>query len=233
MSQALTLFRLQQIDLQLDRAKSRLEIIQKTLEDGASLKQLFQLAVSAADDQLNAEEKQTKAEADVQSLRIKIEQIESSLYGGAVHSPKELQDLQNDVAALKRYLVTLEDQLLESMLAAEEAQVRNHKEQSTLLAAQSGREAQNLNLHQELTSLTKDIQTLNTERLAITGTIDAGQKSLYEQLRLERRGVAVTGVQENTCSACGATLTLAQVQISRSSTQLARCPSCGRILYGS
>jgi len=233
MSQALTLFRLQQIDLQLDRARSRLDTIQKTLEDDTSLRQLFQLAASAADEQLNAEEKQTKAEADVQSLRIKIDQTEASLYGGAVHSPKELQDLQNDVAALKRYLTTLEDQLLENMLATEEAQARNQKEQSTLIAAQSGREAQSLGLHQELTSLTKDIQTLNTERLAITGTLDGGQNSLYEQLRLERRGVAVTGIQDNSCSACGATLTLAQVQISRSSTQLARCPSCGRILYGS
>jgi uncharacterized pyridoxal phosphate-containing UPF0001 family protein len=36
-----------------------------------------------------------QTEADVEKQRIKIEQTESSLYGGRVQNPKELQDLQN------------------------------------------------------------------------------------------------------------------------------------------
>jgi hypothetical protein len=35
-----------------------------------------------------------QSELEVEKQRIKIQQTEASLYGGLVHNPKELQDLQ-------------------------------------------------------------------------------------------------------------------------------------------
>ncbi|MBI4732904.1 MAG: hypothetical protein HY781_12415 [Chloroflexi bacterium] len=232
MSQALTLYRLQQIDSQTDRARARLDIVQKTLEDDASLKQAIQQAESAAAEQSAAEGNQKQADAEVQALRVKIEQTESSLYSGAVRNPKELQDLQNEAAALKRHLITLEDRLLEAMLATESAQDKNKRAQALLAAAQSNWTEQNQSFSQEQAGLLKDIQKLNTERLAITGSLAAEQFGLYEQLRQQRGGLAVTNIQENTCGACGTTLTPALVQAARSSGQMSRCPTCGRILFG-
>lgn len=43
------------------------------------------------------------AEAEAEAQKIKIEQTEASLYGGSVHNPKELQDLQREVASLKKH----------------------------------------------------------------------------------------------------------------------------------
>ena len=59
---------------------------------------------------------------NVNKQKVKIEQSEASLYSGNVTNPKELQDLQNEAAALKRYLVTLEDRQLEAMLEVETAE---------------------------------------------------------------------------------------------------------------
>lgn len=233
MSQALTLYRLQQIDSQVDRIRARLEDIQKILADDSTLKHALQQAESAAARQQEAETKLQKAEAEVQTLRVKIEQTEASLYSGTVRNPKELQDLQNDAAAMKRYLVTLEDRLLEAMLAAEEAQQDNAKLQAKLSAAQAHWARQDQSLGQERSLLDKETQKLNTERLAITGSLPAEYAALYEQLRQQRRGLAVTGISENACGACGTVLTPALVQAARSPGQMSRCPSCGRILYAS
>ena len=52
------------------------------------------------------------AEAEAEAQKIKIEHTEASLYGGSVHNPKELQDLQRDVASLKKHLTTLEERQL-------------------------------------------------------------------------------------------------------------------------
>ena len=52
----------------------------------------------------------------------RVGQAEASLYGGHVQNPKELQDLQKDVASLKRHLETLEERELEAMEAAENAE---------------------------------------------------------------------------------------------------------------
>jgi predicted nucleic acid-binding Zn-ribbon protein len=233
MSQALTLYRLQQIDHQLDRDRARLQSIQKILEDDADLSQAVRQAKEAEAEQKTKELALKKAETEVNDLRIKIEQTEASLYGGSVRNPKELQDLQNDAASMKHYLVTLEDRLLEAMLAAEETQQANDRLQQALAGIRSGREAQTRSLIEEQASLNKNLQKLNTERLAITDTLAPELASLYEELRHQRRGVAVTDVHENACGACGTTLPPAQVQAARSPSQLSRCPSCGRILYAS
>jgi uncharacterized protein len=233
MSQALTLYRLQQIDSETDRVQARLDFIDRTLKDDASIKQAILLAEATTVELSTSEEFQKNADAEVRNLRIKIEQTESSLYGGMVRNPKELLDLQNEAAALKRHLLILDDRLLESMLATEEIQVRNEKAQAQLVTAQYNWDEESRSLHQEQVSLHKDLQKLITERLAITNSLAPDQIHLYDQIRTQRQGLAVTGIQENTCIACGTTLTLALVQTARSSGQISRCPSCGRILYGS
>ncbi len=233
MSQTLSLYRLQQADSQIDRAQARLQAIQKTLDDDAELRLANERADSASASSQSADQALKQAEADAQSQRIKIEQIEASLYGGKGHSPKELLDLQNDAASLKRHLATLEDIQLEAMLAAEESTSDNQAAQADLLVAQNRSAEQNRDLHEEQNILQKELEKLFAERAAVAGPIPPDALGLYDQLRKERRGIAVAVISENSCSACGAGLSAAQMQSSRASGQVALCPSCGRILYGS
>jgi predicted nucleic acid-binding Zn-ribbon protein len=232
MSQTLSLYRLQQTDSQIDRAQARLQAIQKTLEDDAALRQANERADLANAANQSADRALKLAEADARSQRIKIEQTEASLYGEKGHSPKELLDLQNDVASLKRHLATLEDVQLEAMLAAEEAASAHQVAHAGLLAAQAYSAEQNRGLHEEQVVLQKELEKLFAERLAVAGSIPSDAIGLYDQLRQQRRGIAVAVISDNTCSACGSGLSAAQMQSSRSSKQMALCPSCGRILYG-
>ena len=232
MSQTLNLYRLQQIDSQIDRAQARLQVIQKTLEDDAELR-LANEQAQAARTRLQAAERALKqAEAEVQSQHVKIEQNESSLYGGKVHNPKELQDLQNDIAALKRHLVTLEDRQLEAMLACEEAEAELRASQTELATVQERWAEQNKDLSEEQASLQNLAERFSTERTAVVDSIPAAELALYDKLRQGHRGVAVIAINDNNCAACGATLTAGQVQSIHSAGELIFCPSCGRILFG-
>ncbi|HEY5269759.1 MAG TPA: hypothetical protein VII97_05445 [Anaerolineales bacterium] len=233
MSQTLSLYRLQQADSQIDRTQARLQAIQKTLEDDAESS-----LAKERDDTTNticysADQALKQAEADAQNQRIKIEQTEASLYGGKGHSPKELLDLQNDVASLKRHLITLEDIQLEAMLTAEKSLSAQKAAQAELLSVQNHSAERNRGLHEEQTALQKELEKLFSERAAAAGPIPLDALGLYDQLRQQRRGIAVAVISENSCSACGSGLSAAQMQSSRASKQMALCPSCGRILYGS
>jgi predicted nucleic acid-binding Zn-ribbon protein len=233
MSQTLSLFRLQQADNQIDRVQARLQAILKTLDDDIVLLQAKEWADSTKAIFQSAERALNKAEADAQNQRIKIEQTEASLYAGKGHSPKELLDLQNDVAALKRHLATLEDIQLEAMLSLEESLSSNQKAQTNLQVIQNNLAEQYKVLNKEQDTLQKELEKLFAERSAVTGPIPPDALSLYDQLRQQRRGIAVAVISENSCSACGSGLSAAQMQSSRASGQIALCPSCGRILYGS
>jgi len=233
MNQTLSLYRLQQIDLQIDRLQARLHSIQEILEDDAEMRQLNEQSL-AVESRCQAEQQALKqAEEDVQSQHIKIEQTQSSLYGAKYHSPKELQDLQNDVASLKRYLVVLEDRQIEAMMASETVEADLLSAQAKLSAGQAGQTEKSRGLHQEQVALRNDLERFFVERNAVASAIPPTELALYDQLRQQRRGIAVAVIGDNSCGACGSTLSLAQIQSARSSGQMTLCPSCGRILYGS
>lgn len=231
MSAALALFRLQQVDRQIDQAASRLAAIQKTLENDDELRSVLDLSRQAQAANQQAEQSLREAEIDVKGQQVKIEQAESSLYGGRVHNPKELQDLQQDIASLKRYLSTLEERQLDAMLALENAQAGLQSAETALGELQSRRGDEHSRLIGEQASLSKKVERLQVEHQAAASDIPERERELYERLRQHRRGIAVAEVNDNTCSACGTTLNAALQQNARSTTQIAYCSSCGRILY--
>ena len=74
-------------------------------------------------------------------------------------------------------------------------------------------------------------ERLKVEREAILQAVDHAALALYEEIKTNRRGVAVTTISEGSCDACGSVLTPAHQQIAGHSAQLTHCPACGRILY--
>ncbi len=231
MSQTFKLYRLQQIDSQLDKDHSRLQEIEAALSNNDIVRQA-QLQVDQAARTLHTRRSELRqAEANVQSQRNKIEMTNSTLYGGKVRNPKELKDLEAELAALKRYLSVLEDRQLEQMLAVEEAEGEDAAAQSGLLKAQALFTEQSAQMRGEQTALNKAVAQLESEREGAASALAPGDLALYEQLRKTRRGIAVSKVVNKACSACGTTLSTAGLQIARSPNQVTRCEICGRILY--
>jgi predicted nucleic acid-binding Zn-ribbon protein len=231
MSAALSLYRLQQVDSQIDHAQSRLKAIHQTLENDAELRAANERA-REAENQLNEAERLLKqTELEVEKQRIKLQQTEASLYGGLVHNPKELQDLQKDVVSLKRHLETLEDRQLDAMQVVETAEKNAQDARAALERVTASRGDQFRELTHESQILNKDLERFSSERSAVIQDLAAQAIQSYEQLRKQRRGIAVTVVSDSACAACGTTLTPSQQQNARSTSQLFYCPSCGRILY--
>jgi predicted nucleic acid-binding Zn-ribbon protein len=232
MSQTLSLYRLQQIDSQMDHLRARLEEIQKSLDDDIKLRQLNGIAENADDRYRAAEHILKQTERDVESQLIKIEQTQSDLYGGKSHSPKELQDLQNELAALKRYLIILEDRQIDAMQESETAEAEQQLTHSKVSQEVDIRAVLSRGLRQEQEKINSELERFGVEYNAVAGAIQSADLVLYNQLRQRRRGVAVAVIGDNSCGACGSRLSPAQIQSARSSDRIMLCPSCGRILYG-
>lgn len=231
MSQPFKLFRLQQVDSQLDQARNRLHEIEAILSDHTALQQAQERCKNAENELDQAQKDLRQAEQLVRAQQLKIEQTEASLYGGKIRNPKELQDLQKEALSLKNYKFTLEDRQLDSMLAVEKAETLLLAAQQEYAVVRSQVETQQASLRAEQANLLNRVNELETERQTVISTIEPVDIQLYEHLRQQRRGVAVARVSDNTCSACGSTLTPAQIQAAHSSTQISRCSFCGRILY--
>lgn len=231
MSRPFQLYRLQQLDNQLDWAATRLKEIEIALADDSDLKEAQQKLDQAAERLHQAQKALRQAEYETQQQRIKIEQTESTLYGGKVRNPKELRDLENEAAALKRYKTVLEERQFECMIAEEEA-AEAHK--TMLLEMEHFQESflqRQQKLQQEKAKLEKDYAHLTQERQAAVEGIPTEDLQLYNQVRQKRNGIAVAKVVDRACSACGSTLNAALLSAAHSPNQLHRCDTCGRILY--
>ncbi|NLG73764.1 MAG: hypothetical protein GX495_17210 [Chloroflexi bacterium] len=231
MSQVFKLYRLQQTDSQIDRARQRLKEIAIALAADEAVKQA-RATFATAEQELSAAQKALRrAEENLRDQNLKIEQSEATLYGGRVRNPKELQDLQNEVAALKRYRSVLEDRQLEEMIALEEAEARHLAAREELERVEADFAERNKALTSEQKNLENELARLNGERQATQASIPAEDLQLYEQLRRQRSGVAVARITDRACSACGTTLSASLLHAARSPSQITRCDGCGRILY--
>jgi len=231
MSQISILYRLQQIDSQLDNARIALQGVESKLSDNTLLQEAQQNVIQAGQRRQSELKNLRDAENKSYDTRIKIELSESSLYGGKIQNSKELLDLQNEIASLKRLIITLEDRELEAMMAVEEAEGALTLANESLKDIEAKQIEQNAALNGEKTKLLSQIDRLESERKATLPPITAADLSLYEQLRKIRNGVAVVNIKSRACTACGATLTAALIQSTQSTGQIVRCPTCGRILY--
>jgi uncharacterized protein len=231
MSASLGLYRLQLLDSRMDEVRARLETIRKTLENDEEVMQAKKRVAETDTIMKLSQHALKQAEAEVDKQKLKIEQSEASLYSGNVKNPKELQDLQNEIAALKRHLGTLEDRQLDAMLEVETAEQANEAALEELAKVKSRFTIQNQSLTTEQSNLSKEFERLETERQAAVSPLDASLLTVYEQLRQQKRGLAIASVSDGACAACGTTLTPAQLQSARSTPQAYYCPTCGRILF--
>ncbi len=231
MNQAFHLYRLQQIDTQIDQVEAGLAEIGRRLSGDEATHQAQQ-KLDTIEKQLHQHRQSLKqVEFAAHEQQIKIAQAEASLYSGRIHNPKELQDIQKEIVSLKKHLATLEDQQLEVMLAVEDAETQEKAAQAGLIQAQATFTEKSSGWLGQKEQLNHSLGRLKAERAPALTLIPKESLQMYEILRKRKSGVAVTTVVDGSCSVCGATIRPAELQAARAAQDLVYCSSCGRILY--
>ena len=232
MSRVSGLYRLQEIDLESNRLKGRLEEIRVTLEDSAEIEQL-RADLGTKDSAMGTIRLDSKrAENEVEDQRIKIQNTEQALYGGNVSDPRELEDLQMESDSLKRHLETLEDRYLEIMLQQDETESALAASAASLKTAEARQASLHTDLNSEREGVDDRLANLEAEREVALGSISEQDLETYEGLRTRLNGVAVVVLNGDSCGACGLTLSASSRQLVGSGDELIRCIQCSRILYG-
>lgn len=231
MSESLNLFRLQKLDSKIDQITARLEEIDHALSDDRRILLAKKKYEKAQEDAKVKRITLRQIEDKVEAQRIKRKKTQTALFSGKIKNPKELQDLQMESEALKRYIAQLEDEQLEAMIAYETAEENLNNAEQSLKQVRGTSIEENAALAGEQSKLKEDLSRLLREKEAVTQAISPTTRSLYNQLRERKRGTAVVSVSDGGCSICGQSLTPADLQSIRSSNKLVFCPSCGRILY--
>ena len=231
MNQSIHLFRLQKTDTQIDQINNRLSEIKHIIDtDQTILLAEKEISRTKIDVDLS-QEILNKLDGEVNSLRIKLEICDSSLYGGKIKSPKELKDLQDEIASINRHISNLEEKQLEAMFVLEQYETLHKNNLEELQKVKGVFFDLKAALDGESSQANKTKDHLLYEREIVIKSISEENLDQYNQKRLQKRGIAVTTTHDGACVCCGSSLRPAELQSAKTSLQLSCCSSCGRILY--
>lgn len=172
-----------------------------------------------------------QVEASAHAKQIKIEQSEASLYKGTITNPKELKDLQAEISSLKKSLAQIEESQLLLMDDVEKIELSLAKATSAYQTVLEQVTTENSKTSHDLDTLKRSNENLLVERGVALKQIPAEAATIYEQLRITKKRIAVSQVEDEACAVCGSEISPSNIQKARMSTSLVFCPSCGRILY--
>lgn len=231
MTRSHSLLKLQQIDSQLDRHNKRMAELSLLLADEHSVRQSRSRLDSAQAAAKEVSAAYRVAQDESNAVEHKRKASEDRLYSGSVTDPKELQDLNNEVASLGRRLRILEDRQLEAMLVQDDADASEASARSDHVATESEWKSAQAALSEDLHEHEHAFAQLESEREAALEIIRPEDCKTYERLRKIKRGVAVVPVGVGgVCGACGMVPSTSRLQQARSSAELIQCGNCGRIL---
>lgn len=230
MSQAKILYRFQKLDLELDARRYRVSQITATLEQDSTIRQA-QAEVDALQEALRHRETHAAdLNLELQSVASQVTELGNHLYGGHVNNPKELGDIENKIAERKRHHASLENDLLETMIAVEELQASLSEAARLLNEVKASRATEHQALIDEMQRLKGEIKTLKTNRKALETQITPDNLELYQTLRAKKQGHAVAFLDGEACSRCKVDQTTLLVQQVRQDHEIIMCDNCGRIL---
>ena len=174
--------------------------------------------------------KQRRLEIERDTVVADRDRDRNRLFGGQVTAARELEGLQRNVDGAEKRIDELETAILELM---EQAGQLQHSLETA--RARSARVAGELAAHQRehaarLKAIETELPPLVAERERRAAEVDPMVRREYERLRAGARGIAVSEVVSDSCSACGVALsTLAQGRV-REGNRPVTCENCGRLL---
>ena len=223
----------------LDTELGRLDHRRRTLPEKAELAQLAERAakvrdaITIADTNLaDLDRELTRADKDVDQVRVRIERDNQRLDAGQVSNARELESLQNEVASLRKRQGDLEEVVLELMERREAAQA---------LRDGAGAEAETADADETALTARRDAAVAEIEeqaakaiaaRAATVADVPADLLALYDKIRATVGGAGAAPLRRGQCGGCREMLSTAELnEIRRAAPdEVIRHEDCRRIL---
>ncbi|MGB7540222.1 MAG: hypothetical protein WBM17_16900 [Anaerolineales bacterium] len=231
MTRVSNLFRLQNLDSQIDSQQSRLAEIEADLSRHPELDQARAEEAAARAALETVRQAVRHAEEETRRQQQRIAETDKTLYGGGVRNPKELQDLQEEAASLRRYLSVLEERQLQTMQQTEDGEKTVSDAQRRREELERLRAEVESKLRAEQSALRGTLDTLGIQRDAALSEISPEDLEKYSTVRRAKHGLAVARMEGGSCAACGVAPSTSRVDSARSGQDIVQCGNCGRILY--
>lgn len=188
--------------------------------------------MAAQTEESDCAREQTKAEQDVDQVRTRAARDQQRLDSGAVTSPKDLSNLQHEIASLAKRQGDLEDVVLEVMERRESAQERVAELTERVASVQAKADDATARRDAAYEELDGEAASVAKEREVVAASVPADLLKLYDKLREQQGGIGAAKLYQRTCQGCRQELAITELNEIRAAAPdtVVRCENCRRIL---
>jgi predicted nucleic acid-binding Zn-ribbon protein len=201
----LRLLELQALDSGLDRLAHRRRTLPELAERerlDAQLDALRDAVVRAETEVSDLGREAAKFEREIDQVRARRDRDEARLSSGAITVAKQLQDLEHEVATLRRRQSELEDSELEVMERAETAQAELDRLTEQRSGHAEARATTESRRDAALVEIDAELQRTTSERAEVAASLPAQLLALYTRIRDAEGGVGAGEISRGRCGGC-------------------------------
>lgn len=172
----------------------------------------------------------TDLELKQKGIDEKLKRIDKEMYGGKVVNPREVENLEKEIANLKRQREGHDARILElwelvppAKKIADELEAKIAKHRETLAARQKAALA-------EKTKLEADFKDRAARRPEAAKAVEPALLARYEGVRQKHGGIGMVEILGRKCGGCGMLLPERTIQNAKEDKTVT-CEACHRFLY--
>jgi uncharacterized protein len=223
----------------LDTELGRLDHRRHTLPEHAELTQLSERAVKVRDaitiadtDLADLDRELSRAEKDVDQVRVRIEKDNQRLDAGQVSNARELESLQNEVSSLRKRQGDLEEVVLELMERRETAQALRDGAAAEAESVTADESAVTARRDAAVAEIDEQAAKAATARATTAQAVPAELLALYDKIRASSGGRGAAELRRGQCGGCRETLSTVELNEIRAAApdEVIRHEECRRIL---
>lgn len=216
---------------QLDHKAKTLPALAEIANLDARAKVVGNLIVAATTECGDIGREVTRAENDVEQVRLRASRDESRLSSGQ-GTPKELEALQHEVETLARRQAELEEVELEILERLEQSQkylAESQREANEIGELKSALEATR---DAALAEIAKEVAVAKEMRGILVSQVDAAFFALYTKISDSVGGIGAAELHQRRCQGCRLEINATDIARFReaSADEVLRCEECRRIL---
>jgi len=226
-----SIFDLQMTDLHISDIQSEIaDITVKLSSDGDLL--TINSRLQKINEALDIKESEKKSkERVISDLENKITELQGLLYDGVITNEKELQALEEQKVYATGELSSKEDDLLELMIEIEKIVDSRDKHRFAVDKLMEKKSSDLIHLSARQKDLTATLGKKQSDRDALALTVSPDILALYEKLKKNKAGQAVSKLEGRLCGVCRVELPVKELQDAKAGIRLVQCNSCRRIIY--
>ncbi|MCL6588408.1 MAG: hypothetical protein K6U80_00485 [Firmicutes bacterium] len=179
-----------------------------------------------------ANSSQHRLELELKTCQEHIRNEEKKLYGGAITSSRELEQIQQKIAEYQRNKTRLEDEILKLMEAEEKLSEKESALQKKVESSGQEIAQRKQELKRQVLEISMETQELREQLEVLLPQIPPEWLDRYRRIAKAHNGVGIAKIKGDTCGGCHICLSEGMLQkVKRGDDLLVFCENCGRILY--